>query len=200
MPALKYKGIEIFSRVVCWSDQLFLSFFFCGQTSRSDVTQFAQTKAWWRWCRVGSMYFSLFSGFVRQQELNHTVVTKSTSIPLRHFNGISKWRAQSKRGICIYFVANFQVARNPLKFGMLTLCVSKNVRLFFYKQGNEASNTLLKVHPPPSCPLSPPSNGVKHTHAQCFSSQWSKSYNVWRRTEGGDGFSCNLVHIVLPSK
>ena len=55
---------------------------------------------------------------------------------------------------------------------------------FFHKRGNEASNTLLKVQPPSFCP---PSNGVKHTHAQCFSCQWSKSYNVWRQTQGGGG-------------
>ena len=77
------------------------------------------------------------------------------------------WRALWKGGVCTYFVAIFQVARNPLKFGMLTLCVKKCP--FF-------------CHPPP-----PPSNGVKHTHAQCFSSQRLKSYNVWRWTKGEGG-------------
>ena len=83
------------------------------------------------------------------------------------------WRAPSKRGVCTYFVVIFQCAQNPLKFGMQTLFLLK-----------KTSNTFLKVPPPPS-------NSVKHTHAQCFGSQGSKSYIVWIKTEkeggGGEG-------------
>ena len=42
------------------------------------------------------------------------------------------WRAPSKRGVCTYFVAIFQVARNPLKFGMPTLFVLRNVPAVFF--------------------------------------------------------------------
>ena len=71
---------------------------------------------------------------------------------------------------------------------MLTLFVSKNEPVDFFPQWeNQASNTLLKVHTTAPPPPLPPPNGVKHTHAQCFSSQRSKSYNVWRRTWGEGG-------------
>ena len=83
-----------------------------------------------------------------------------------------------------------------------SFCVKKCPCVFFSTSGE----TRLQTRSWKSTPLLPPpppfSNGVKHTHAQCFSSQWSKSYNVWRWTQGeggGGGFSCNLVHISLPS-
>ena len=106
-------------------------------------------------------------------------------------------RAPWKGGVSTYFVAIFQVARNPLKFGMSDSFYVKQCPVFFFhKRGNEASNTLLTVQPPLLPPPPPlPSNGVKHTHAQCFSSQQSKSYNVWRRTQeegGGLYFSAFL--------
>ena len=56
---------------------------------------------------------------------------------------------------------------------MLTLFVLKNVPV--HPRLNSAAPSRL------------PSNGVKHTHAQCFSSQGSKSYNVWRSTQGERG-------------
>ena len=72
---------------------------------------------------------------------------------------VYNWRAPAKGGVCTYFVAIFQVARNLLKFGMLIfVCVKKCPWVSsVHKRGNEASNTLLKVHPPPPLlPSSPP--------------------------------------------
>ena len=115
-----------------------------------------------------------------------------------------KWRAPSKRGVCAYFGSIFQVARNPLKFGMLTLFVSKNVPVFFFSQAGKRGLKHALESPPPPPPLS---NGVKHTHAQCFSSQRSKSYNVWRQTRGENalavigawnrGYSLALVIFII---
>ena len=62
------------------------------------------------------------------------------------------------------------------------------------------TRTWKSTHPSPPPPPPPSSNGVKYTLAQCFSSQRTKSYNVWRRTQGeGGAFSLNLVNIFVPS-
>ena len=42
-----------------------------------------------------------------------------------------------KTGVSTYFVAIFQLAQNPLKFGMLTLFVSKNVPVVFFQEGRK---------------------------------------------------------------
>ena len=72
------------------------------------------------------------------------------------------WRAPCKPALNDYFVAIFQVAPNRLKFGMSTLFVLKTVPVFFFhKRGSKASNTFLKVQPPPPpsrTPLPPPLN------------------------------------------
>ena len=57
----------------------------------------------------------------------------------------------------------FQVAWNPLKFGMpITLFVLKMSMFFFWQAGKQ---------------------GFKRILEQWFSSQWSKSYIVWRQTQ-----------------
>ena len=58
----------------------------------------------------------------------------------------SEWRAPSKKGVCKDFIANFKVARNPLKFGMPTLFVLKNVPVFSHKRAS----------PPPPPPFPHP--------------------------------------------
>ena len=139
-------------------------------------------------CAILSIFFCLLEKYNR-----HSFNTKRVGMP--------NWRAPWKGGVSTYFVAIFQVARNPLKFGMLTLFVSKNVPVFFFPQAGKRGFKHALESPHPPLPPPPPSNVVKHTHAQCFSSQGSESYNVWRRTQGGGGgggFSCNLVHIFLP--
>ena len=83
-----------------------------------------------------------------------------------------------------------------------SFCVKKCPCVFFNKRGNEASNMLLKVHTTPSAPPPPPpssSTVVKHTHAQCFCFQRSKSYNVWRRTQGerGGGVDFRVIWSLL---
>ena len=62
--------------------------------------------------------------------------------------------------------------------------VKKCPVIFFHKQGNKASNMLLKVTPPPI---------AYNTYAQSFGSQGSKSY-VWRRTGRGEDF-CTILSI-----
>ena len=99
----------------------------------------------------------------------------------------NNWRAPWKGGISTYFVAIFRVARNPPKFGMLTLFVSKNVPVFFFSTSGEMrlQTCSWKSTPPPPPPPPPPLQWHNtHTHAQCFTSQRLKSYNVWRRTQG----------------
>ena len=50
---------------------------------------------------------------------------------------IGNWMAPWKTGVSTYFVAIFQLAQNPLKFGMLTLFVSKNVPVVFFQEGRK---------------------------------------------------------------
>ena len=130
----------------------------------------------------------------------------------------SNQRAPSKRGVCTYFIAIVQVAQNPLKFGMPTLFVLRNVHVLFSTQGNKASNTFLKVHPcppllPPPSPLllSPPppphptSNSVKHTRTVFWLARIEILCCLDMDRErgggggGGAGFVHNILHIILPS-
>ena len=61
------------------------------------------------------------------------------------------WKAPWKRGICTYSVAIFQVAWNPLKFGMpILFCVKKFP--FFFQEGRKIWTKLHKNPPPPLCP------------------------------------------------
>ena len=63
----------------------------------------------------------------------------------------NNWRAPSKRGVCTYSVAIFQVARNPLKFGMPILLGLKNGPVFF-KKAEQYGPNCTKFHPPPPPP------------------------------------------------
>ena len=78
------------------------------------------------------------------------------------FSSWNNWRAPWKGGVCTYFAAILQVAPNPLKYGMPTLFVWKNVRLFFQEGG--IIWTKLREnppnHPPPPPPLCPSPNNV----------------------------------------
>ena len=65
-------------------------------------------------------------------------------------NMFNNWRAPWKGGVCAYFVAIFQVARNPLKFGMPTLFASKNVPLFFSTSGETRLQICFWKSTPPS--------------------------------------------------
>ena len=58
-------------------------------------------------------------------------------------------RAPSKKGVCTAFAVIFQVAGNPLKFGMQTLFVIKNA-CFFFQEGRKIC-ILLRENP--SLPL-----------------------------------------------
>ena len=60
----------------------------------------------------------------------------------------NNWRAPWKGGVCTYFVAIFQVARNPLKFGMPTLLVLKRSMLFF-QEGRKIWTNMCENPPPP---------------------------------------------------
>ena len=60
----------------------------------------------------------------------------------------NNWRALSKRGVCTYFVAIFQVARNPLKFGMPILFLLKNVPVVFFFEESRKIWTKLHKNPP----------------------------------------------------
>ena len=111
----------------------------------------------------------------------------------------SNWRAPSNRGVCTFFGSIFQVARNPLNWHADSFCVKKCPCGFFFTSREKRLQTRSWKSTPSSALPPSPSNGVKHIHAQCFSSQRSKSYNVWRQTQGGNGFSCNLIHIFLLS-
>ena len=73
-----------------------------------------------------------------------------------------------------------------------SFCVKEMSLCFFLPQAGQWGFKLAREsQPPPNLlpphPPLPPSNDVKHTHAQCFSSQGSKSYSVWRRTQGERG-------------
>ena len=68
---------------------------------------------------------------------------------------------------------------------------TKCLPVFLFSQAEKRGLKLIALESPPLLPPPPPSasppptsNGVKHTHAKCFSSQQSKSYNVCRRTQG----------------
>ena len=65
------------------------------------------------------------------------------------------WRAPCKPAPNDYFEAIFQVAPNRLKFGMSTLCVLKNVTVFFFPQVGKGFKHILESRPPPPPSLSP---------------------------------------------
>ena len=83
---------------------------------------------WWYWCFIISS-----CGTSTQRGYKHI------------------WRAPSKGGVCTYFVAIFQVARNPLKFGMPILFVLKHVPVFFFQESRKIW-TKLHENPSPLCP------------------------------------------------
>ena len=85
--------------------------------------------------------------------------------------------------------SDFPSCSESAEIAMPTLFPWKNVAVFFFhKWGNKASNMFLKVPPSPfPPPPPPPSSNSGHTHAQCFGSQGSKFYIVWRRTEREGG-------------
>ena len=56
------------------------------------------------------------------------------------------WRAPWKGDVCTYFGAIFQVARNPLKFGMPILFVLKNVPVFFFQESRKMWTKLHAFH------------------------------------------------------
>ena len=96
---------------------------------------------------------------------------------------IINWRALCKPAPSDYFTAIFQVALNRLKFGMSTLFVLKNVPVFFFhERGSKASNTFLKVHPPP---LPSISNCVKDTCKVFWSSKIEILHCLETDREGG---------------
>ena len=59
-------------------------------------------------------------------------------------------------GVCTFFVASFQVARNLLKFGMPTLFVLKNVPVFLFSRRQKNMDQIMRksTPPPPLPPLS----------------------------------------------
>ena len=79
----------------------------------------------------------------------------------------NNWRAPSKRGVCTYFVVIFQVARNPLKFGVPILFVLKNVPVFFSKAEKHGPNCTKPALPPPS-PCVRLQTELKHCACVCF--------------------------------
>ena len=101
--------------------------------------------------------------------MSHNTGRFSSFFFLHWESASSIWRSPCKLAPNDYFVAIFQVAPNWLKFGMSTLSVLKNVRVFFHKRGSKASNTFLKVHPPrPSRTPPPPPPAI--------SLQWRKRH------------------------
>ena len=91
------------------------------------------------------------------------------------------WRAPLKRGVCTYFVAIFQVARNPLQFGMLTLFVLKNVPVFSSTDGE----TRLQTCSWKSTPSLPPN--VKHTCTVFWLSRIEILHCLEMDRDGGGG-------------
>ena len=61
----------------------------------------------------------------------------------------NNWRAPWKGGVSTYFTAIFQVARNPLKFGMPTLFVLEDVHLFFFLRRQKNMDKIVQKCPPP---------------------------------------------------
>ena len=89
-----------------------------------------------------------------------SIFTKWT---MKTFTGkhIDNWMVPWKAGLSTYFVAIFQVAQNPLKFGMLTLFVSKSVPVFFFSRRQKNIDQIArKSTPPPFLPLCPSPNIV----------------------------------------
>ena len=72
---------------------------------------------------------------------------------------VYNWKAPWKGGICTYFVAIFEVAWNPLKFGMPILFVLENGRVFF-QEGRKIWTKLRENPPPPPPPSLCPSPNI----------------------------------------
>ena len=108
-----------------------------------------------------------------------------------------------ERRMCLFWFDFSSCSESAEIWHADSFCVKKCPCVFFFTSGE----TRLETRSWKSTPPPPLSNGVKHTHAQCFSSQRSKSYNVWRQTRGENalavigawnrGYSLALVIFII---
>ena len=93
------------------------------------------------------MYYCIPKKFFQPPLTSHDFQISSSPIIIS-LQG-NNWRAPWKGGVCTYFSAIFQVAWNPLKFGMPTLFVLKNVPVFFSRRQKNLDKIAQKSPPPP---------------------------------------------------
>ena len=101
--------------------------------------------------------------------------------------------------------SDFPSCSESAEIAMPTLFPWKNVAVFFSTSGETRLQTCFWKFPPPYLPSSPlppppPSSNSGHTHAQCFGSQGSKFYIVWRRTEREGGAILSIFFCLLEKK
>ena len=85
------------------------------------------------------------------------------SLPMYFWKHCPNWRAPRKPVWCDYFIAIFQVAQNPLKFGMLTPFLWKgDPACFFFAQAGKQGFKHALESPPPHTHTS--RNPPPHTH------------------------------------
>ena len=107
-----------------------------------------------------------------------------------HLNKDSNWRGPPEKGVCTYFAVIFQVARNPLKFGM-PLFVLKNIHVFLRRQ--KIMRNIERKSPLLFLCLYPNNIGFRSLRAKrlCVCTL----HYIWKGGGGGEGYESTFKNV-----